>query len=542
MRLSLQTPELITSSQLAGMLIAGSNWLKIHVDQVNALNVFPVPDGDTGINMLLTMQAALAEIHHPPTEHAGALATLVSQGALLGARGNSGVILSQILCGFAETIQDKEAFSIPEFAGALQAAADCAYQAVLTPVEGTILTVIKMVAQTAQQLAEDISEVDRFLGYLLAQAKQTLSLTPDLLPILKEAGVVDSGGLGLVYLLEGMAHYVKGTTIDISAEETIVQAPTSLNRTYLPAPGYSYDIQFLIKGEKLDVEAIRETVNTMGASPLVVGNENLVKVHVHVADPGLPLSFGVTQGTLLDVAVENMAEQYQAFFDRQQPNHEPQTRITTICVATGPGLAEIFKSLGANVILSDGQIAKPSTRDFLEAISRVKADNVLVLPNDRNILLTAQQSGNLSQKRVLVVPTKSIPQGINALLSFNAEAELKTNFERMKSAAQQVHTLEITQAAQATTLHNRRINRGDIIALGNGTLIATGQDLNQVSLNALETFNLNQVEVLTIYYGANATPTAVQTLLQSIQAIHPNLEIEVLNGGQPHYPYIISLE
>lgn len=538
----MQTPELITSSQLAGMLIAGSNWLKIHVDQVNALNVFPVPDGDTGINMLLTMQAALAEIHHPPTEHAGALATLVSQGALLGARGNSGVILSQILCGFAETIQDKEAFSIPEFAAALQAAADCAYQAVLTPVEGTILTVIKMVAQTAQQVAKDISEVDRFLSYLLAQAKQTLSLTPDLLPILKEAGVVDSGGLGLVYLLEGMARYVKGMTIDTSAEETIVQAPTSLNRTYLPAPGYNYDIQFLIKGEKLDVEAIRDTVNTMGASPLVVGNENLVKVHVHVADPGLPLSFGVTQGTLLDVAVENMAEQYRAFFDRQQLNGEPQTQITTICVATGPGLAEIFKSLGANVILSDGQIAKPSTRDFLEAISRVKADSVLILPNDRNILLTAQQSGNLSQKRVLVVPTKTIPQGINALLSFNAEAGLKTNFERMKSAAQQVHTLEITQAAQATTLHNRRINRGDIIALGNGTLVDTGQDLNQVSLNALETFNLNQIEVLTIYYGANATPAAVQTLSQSIQAIYPNLEIEVLNGGQPHYPYIISLE
>lgn len=538
----MQTPELITSSQLAGMLIAGSNWLKIHVDQVNALNVFPVPDGDTGINMLLTMQAALAEIHHPPTEHAGALATLVSQRALLGARGNSGVILSQILCGFAETIQDKEAFSIPEFAEALQAAADCAYQAVLTPVEGTILTVIKMVAQTAQQLAEDISEVDRFLSHLLAQAKQTLSLTPDLLPILKEAGVVDSGGLGLVYLLEGMARYSRGMTFDISTEETIIQAPSPLMGTYLPAPGYNYDIQFLIKGEKLDVEAIRETVNTLGASPLVVGNEKLVKVHIHATDPGLPLSFGATQGTVLDVVVENMAEQYRAFFASQQPSREPQTQITAICVATGPGLAEIFKSLGADVILSDGQIAKPSTRDFLEAISRVKADSVLLLPNDRNILLTAQQSSNLSQKQVLVVPTKSIPQGINALLSFNAEAELKTNFERMKTAAQQVHTLEITQAVQVTTLHNRRINPGDVIALGNGTLVATGQNLNQVSLCALNTFNLDQLEILTIYYGANAMPAAVQTLARSIQAIYPNLEIEVLNGGQPHYLYIISLE
>ena len=536
----MQRPDVITASQLAGMLLAGQSWLKIHVDRVNALNVFPVADGDTGINMLLTMQAALAEIDRFLVGPIGLLAGRVSQGALLGARGNSGVILSQILRGFAEAIQAKETISSAELAGALQAAADRAYEAVFDPIEGTMLTIIKTMAQTARQFAQAAPEMELFLSHILQAARQTLALTPSLLPVLQEAGVVDAGGQGLVYLLEGMARYLKGLPVDALAAEIDSQA--IVNGSYLTAPGYRYDIQFLIRGEQLEVEAIRETINTMGASPLVVGNHKLVKVHLHAAEPDLLLRYGAAQGTLLDVVVEDMAAQYQHFLAKQQQIRPAQIKTAAICVAAGPGLAQVFKSLGADIIINNGLAAKPGRKDFLEAINQAPADNVLILPNDANLFLTAQQSGHLAQKQVRVLPTRSAPQGVSALLAFNAAAGLETNFERMRQAAQQVYTLEVVRAAQFAGRPELPFKPDDLIALADGRVAATGQDLSQVSAAALRLFRIDQLEMLTIYYGVEATPTAARSLAESIRAAYPHLEIEVLPGGQPHPLYIISLE
>jgi len=562
----LQGSNLITCSQLKGMFLAGSYWLKIHADYVNALNVFPVPDGDTGTNMLLTMQAALAGMSEDglssdpdlrsdvkidgfidtvPEDHAGRLAAQVSQNALMGARGNSGTILSQILRGFAEALYDKAVVSVPDFAEALQAASDCAYRAVLNPVEGTILTVLKEMAHISQQLVSTVSQIDLFLSRVLEEAKRTLHTTPDLLPTLKEAGVIDSGGQGLVYLLEGMVHYVQGKPLDRLTEAKIALGPTvqgkHIRLEEINHHNHHYDVQFLIEGQNLDVDTIRDHINAMGQSPLVVGDERLIRVHVHVSDPGIPLSYGVRQGVLQDVVVENMAIQSQIFLRRQEQIDDQQT-TTVISVASGPGLATIFANLGASIIINSGEMIPPTTQIFLEAIKRTQMNRVLILPNDRDIILTAQQAGHLSPKEVAVVPTATMPAGINAIISFNPAADLETNLKRMQEAARRVHTLAITQARRTTMINHIPANVGQAIALFDGQLIATAQNFEQAGLEALTILNVSEFELLTIYYGRDVSLEAVQTLSQSINIIHPHLEIEVLEGGQSNYAYIVSLE
>ncbi|MFQ5576794.1 MAG: DAK2 domain-containing protein [Anaerolineae bacterium] len=540
----MHTPQLINGLQLKDMFIAGNKWLKKHVAHVNTLNVFPVPDGDTGTNMFLTLQAALKNMQPYSGSHAGDLAALASQGALMGARGNSGVILSQILNGFSEAFAGKESFSTAEFAHALTLGSNKAYSAVMNPVEGTILTIIKEAARIGHAAAGNTPKIGEFLTEVLDGARAMLRLTPELLPVLKEAGVVDSGGQGLVYFLEGMHRHIKGLPLEAdSGHDYASPASVTLPAQAAYIPGFDYDVQFLIKGRQLNIDAIRQTIAAMGDCPLVVGNEQLAKVHVHAADPGAPISYGATQGALLNVVVENMAEQYRQLAPSNGAAPQAtQTGIATLCVSPGPGLSKVFRSLGAAEVIGGGQTMNPSAAEIVQAINRTAADQIIVLPNNGNIILTAQQAGPMTAKAVRVIPATTVPQGINALLAFNPEADLDSNTRRMTDALEHVHTIEITRAVKNATVNHIQIDKQAVIGLLNGALVAVGQEINPVILDAIAQTDVANLEIVTLYYGQNVTPQAAQTLAAQITQTHPHLDVEIINGGQPHYPYIVSLE
>jgi DAK2 domain fusion protein YloV len=538
-----KTTKLCSGQSLKQALHAGRQWLDKHAAAVNALNVFPVPDGDTGTNMLLTMNAALAEIERSPNSSVSAIAHAVAHGALMGARGNSGVILSQILRGFARSIDEQATLSAQAFARAALEASDTAYQGVVKPVEGTILTVAREAARTACEASGRTDDVIEVLAQIVETAQATNALTPELLPVLKEAGVVDAGGQGLVYILEGTLRYARGESVEIDREmDAAVDLKSPLGAG---AEGYGYDVQFLIKGETLNVDEIRDTIGAMGESTLVVGDSHLVKVHVHVHDPGIPISYGVSQGTIGDVIVENMEEQYQEFVMGQAKSTvatEEVTNIATVCVVPGDGIKRIFESLGASATIYGGQTMNPSTQEILTAIDKVETEKVLVLPNNSNIVLAARQAIDLSNKQVIVVPTQTIPQGISALLAFNYQADIETNAERMLQAAGEIQTIEVTRAIRSTQLNGIEVTEGDVIGLLNDRLIAAGQDYTAVVLQVLSQASIEDYEITTIYYGQDAKQDEADALADQIIERYPGLEIEVHEGGQAHYRYILSLE
>jgi DAK2 domain fusion protein YloV len=524
-------------------LFAARQWLEKHAAAVNALNVFPVPDGDTGTNMLLTMNSALAEIERSPEESVSVIAHAVAHGALMGARGNSGVILSQIFRGFARSLDGNVDLSAQDFALAAQEACDTAYKGVVKPVEGTILTVAREAARAAREAAQTTEDLDQLLIRVLEAAEHANALTPELLPVLKEAGVVDAGGQGLVYILAGILRYARGESVDVDTEmDTVVDLKSRLGAG---EKAFNYDVQFLIKGEGLDVDKIRTTIDTMGDSTLVVGDDNLVKVHVHVDDPGVPISYGVSQGALGDVIVENMEEQYQDFVMGRAQSAvatEEVTDIAIACVVPGEGLKRIFESLGASFIVHGGQTMNPSTQEILNAIDSVAADQVLVLPNNSNVVLAARQAQELSSKNVMVVPTKTIPQGISALLAFNYQADVETNAGRMLDAASEIQTIEVTRAVRSTQMGGIEVKKGDVIGLLNDQLVAAGADYKEVVFEVLGQTGSEEYEVATIYFGQNSGPEEAEHLAEQILASYPDLEIEVHEGGQAYYRYIISLE
>lgn len=524
-------------------LQAARQWLEKHAAAVNALNVFPVPDGDTGTNMLLTMNAALVEIERSPDSSVSVIAQAVAHGALMGARGNSGVILSQILRGFARSLDGKEEFSARDFAEAAQEACDTAYQGVVKPVEGTILTVAREAAKAAQEAAERTDDIVAVLAHVVEAAKATNALTPELLPVLKEAGVVDAGGQGLVYILEGGLRHLRGESVDIDTDmDAVVDLKSTLGAG---EEGYGYDVQFLIKGASLKVDEIRRTIGAMGESTLVVGDSQFVKVHVHVRDPSIPIGYGVSQGVISDVIVENMEEQYQEFVmgrARSTVATEEVTDTAVACVAPGEGLKRVFESLGASVIIWGGQTMNPSTQEIYTAIESVDAEKVLVLPNNSNVILAARQASELSSKHVIVVPTKTIPQGISALLAFNYQADIDTNAERMVQAASEIQTVEVTRAVRSTQINGVHVTEGDVIGLLNDQLVAAGGDYTDVVLDVLSQASIEDYEIATIYFGQDATQEEADALAEQIIEAYPNLEVEVHEGGQAHYRHILSLE
>jgi len=526
------------------LIQAGLAWLERHQAAINALNVYPVPDGDTGTNMLLTMQAAYAEIKDSPGDNVGAMAQKVAKGALMGARGNSGVILSQIFRGLARSLDNEATFNAVQFASALREAAATAYKGVIKPVEGTILTVAREAAEAGVNAAASSGDLRYVLDRVTSEARHSVTRTPSLLPVLAEAGVVDAGGQGLFIILEGMLRLMRGEPV---TADTALTAAVDLRPLHPESEeGYGYDVQFIIHGDDLDIEAIRQTMTGLGESVLVVGDSEAVKVHVHVPDPGVPLGYGASLGSLSRVIVENMQEQYQEYILNQSrrpaPVTEPLGKIGTVVVASGQGLTKVFESLGASAVVHGGQTMNPSTEDILKAIEGVPSNDVIVLPNNKNIVLTAAQAKSLSQKNVHVVPTITIPQGITALLALNYQADLATNARVMEEAAESIQTAEITRAVRSVQINGMSVQEGEIIGMVNGALKVKGSSPSEVALAALGQMDTELYEIITLYYGESITADEAEQIAAEITSRYPGQGIEVVDGGQLHYYYIISVE
>jgi len=533
---------------------AATSWLSLHAEEINSLNVFPVPDGDTGTNMLLTCQAAREEM-----DRAGdtipEVMRAIAHGSLMGARGNSGVILSQILRGMARSIDNKTTLTAADLAAALQEGSTTAYKGVLKPVEGTILTVIRETAEAAATVAQQTDDLATFLDVIVSAARESVERTPGLLPALRLAGVVDAGGHGVYILLEGIQRHLRG-----EAGPAVKVTRAVLASTESPDEGYGYDIQFIVHGNNLNVEQIRHHIASMGESTLVVGDEHMVKVHTHAPNPGPVLEYGATLGPLSRVIIENMQEQYREFRSAEEQGHhseptptqnlvaaqstnaEQLTGISTIVVTTGAGFEKLFQSLDISAIVPGGQTMNPSTQQILEAIEAVPTDKVIILPNNKNIIMTAEAARQLSSKTVVIVPTTTIPQGIAALLALNYDADLETNKQAMEQAAARVRTAEITTAARDSHFDGIRVKKGEIIGLVDERLVTSGTQLDEVVLATVQDLCQKDFELLTFYYGNGVRADEAQAMAERVRALYPSAEVEVLEGGQPHYMYIISAE
>ena len=541
-----QSPRLTADGQgLQRLIKASLDWLQHHQAAINILNVYPIPDGDTGTNMVLTMQSAWAEIENTPDHNVGQVARQMAHGALMGARGNSGVILSQIWRGFARSLDGKEVYRAQDLAAACREAAATAYKGVVKPVEGTILTVARMVSDAATAAAETSEDLTYVLEHMVFAAHEAVALTPSLLPVLKEAGVVDAGGQGLFVILEGMMRYMRGEPVaeDVRLTEVVGLVSTGLEPGEI---GYGYDVQFLIVGQSLDVNTVRQKIIEMGECPLVVGDPTTIKVHVHVHDPGIPVSYGASLGSLRDVVVEDMQAQYQDFIVERElaPSSAPQTSqgIGVVAVAPGDGLVRVFQSLGVSAVVRGGQTMNPSTKDLLEATEHLPASQVIMLPNNSNVILAAEQARELSSKPIAVIPCCTVPQGIAALLAINYQDDFETNVAAMRRAMTDIETGEITTATRSATVNSVQVTDGQIIGLHNGKLKVTSTMIEEVAQALLKEMNSANHEIITLYYGETVSESDANALADLLQEGWPDQEIEVIAGGQPHYHYILSAE
>lgn len=541
-----------TGPQLRKMARAGLVWLERNRDHVNSLNVFPVPDGDTGTNMLLTMRSAYARIEAGEETHVGKVAGQLAQGALMGARGNSGVILSQIWRGLAAGLSSVETFTTADLAQAFQMASDTAYKGVMRPVEGTILTVIREGAAEAADAARKSEDLRFMLERILERCQQALERTPDLLPILRQAGVVDSGGQGLVYILEGMMRYAQGElSLDEQAEARAATENISAQALAVPEGGsleFPYDVQFILTGRNLNVSQVRARIDAMGDSTVVVGDSSTIKVHIHVKDPGEPLSYGISLGHVSDVVVENMQEQMEALVhgDPTAPVEPIVTvlpdQVAVVAVAAGKGLINVFHSLGAAYVVNGGQTNNPSTEEIFQAIEKLPTDKVVILPNNKNIFLAAEAACDLSAKDVAVVHSRTIPQGIAALMALRPEREVETNAETMEQALKLVKTGEITRATRTVEIDGVDVKEGEIIALADGRLCSSGPDERAVLDELLEQLEVAEAGIVSLYFGADISVGQAAETTDHIRALFPDIEVELVEGGQAHYHYILGVE
>src|SRR5438270_2699723 len=558
-------------------LLAGAAWLEEHREAINALNVFPVPDGDTGSNMSATMQAAMQGIVDSNETSAGVVAAKVAHSALMGARGNSGVILSQTFRGIAQSLDKKQTFGASDLADALQEASHLAYRAVIKPVEGTILTVVRESAEAARKSAERDDDLVGLMQEVVIAARLSVARTPDLLPTLKQAGVVDSGGQGFCTILEGIWRYIRGEVVGSpgarpAATSTTLASPTASTAT--PAKKgrvtieeeFGYEVVFLLQGEKLDVDNIRQTIIDMGGvSTVVAGDEKMLKVHTHTPWPGKILDYGVSLGSLLDINIENLQEQSLIYAAESEAEHAADSRdtrdtqddivthpldtalpltfhVATVAVVAGAGFEKVFQGLGVSALVSGGQTMNPSTEELLSAVNAVTADQVIILPNNGNVILSARQAVDLTDKELYVVPTDTLPQGIAAMTGFNFEADFATNCQVMTETAHNVQTAEITTAVRAVQMSGVHVHEGDFIGLINGNLAVAGQNKELVIHDTLQRMKIDRYEIVTLYYGEDVTAHEAQETAKRIKAQYSHIEIEVVDGGQPYYAYILSAE
>jgi DAK2 domain fusion protein YloV len=536
-------------AQLLSGLSAAARWLEQHADAVNALNVFPVPDGDTGTNMALTLNGAVQDVAPDPS--VAVVSEKVKYWAMMRGRGNSGIILSQVLRGLAQGLDGHDLMGAPELAAALAQASVSAYRAVLKPVEGTMLTVMREASEAATAaLASPDASALTILAAATQAARESVDRTPTLLKTLADAGVVDSGGEGLFLILEGMLRYARGESIEYQAA-----APTAaMSFEDIHGPDdFGYCTNFILRGEQMPYDAIRATLAEMGQSAVIVGDEQLIKAHIHVLKPGDALNYAMTFGALEQIEIANMDVQreqlHQKSHQRRVMSDDVETAraslatdVGIVAVAPGAGFAEIFRSLHAGEIVGGGQTMNPSTEDLLAAIARLPQQDVIVLPNNSNVIMAARQAADLSDKHIEVLPTRTAPQGLAALLSFNYQAGVADNLRAMTTAMQQIQTGEVTTAVRDASVDQIAVRAGQTIGLLDGDIITAGDRRDEVIDELLDGMGLDQREIITIYYGAAMSAADADALSKHIQERYSDLEVEVQAGGQPLYEYIISAE
>jgi len=541
----------VGGQELREMLVTATEWLDKSAHDIDVLNVFPVPDGDTGTNMLLTMRSAIDEAYRAPDRSASAVAEALAQGSLIGARGNSGVILCQFWRGLSQGLADKESFTGKDLADGLHQASVVAYKGISNPVEGTMLTVIKDAAAAAQTQVENGNDSLRaVMEAAVSSAADSVANTPNLLGVLKEAGVVDAGGQGIYVILDGILRYLRGEAeqmqlrkpqmivSDVSATGTFARTPQMVASDEVP---YGYCTEFLIKGGELDPDKIRAKLENKGESLIVVGGGRAIRVHIHTLDPGKVIHYATSLGTLHQVSMRNMDEQHRDWLDMQK-ERMPQVDVAIVAVVSGDGLSNVFRSLGATAIVLGGQTMNPSTKDLLQAVESVPSEKAIILPNNKNIVLTAEQVQSLTEKNISVVPTRTIPEGVAALLAFDYDADFEANAQNMNKAISQVRSIEITRAVRSTQLGGLSIKKRQAIGFMDGDLVAVGDDTADVLGEVLDKLDLSDAEVITVYYGADTSSAEAEQVSTAIREQYPHLQVDVVGGGQPHYNYIVSVE
>jgi DAK2 domain fusion protein YloV len=532
------------------MFAVGGSWLEKSVPDINAINVFPVPDGDTGTNMFLTVRSVIEEADRVSSDSSvSAVVKAMAQGALMGARGNSGVILSQFFRGLAKGLDEKEIITGTDWAMALDEASRAAYKGLSQPVEGTMLTVIKDASKAAREAArtapDDLAKVTQAA---VEAARDSVAKTPLLLDVLREAGVVDAGGQGVYILLEGALRYLEGKVEEMKYRRPqliVAELPLAARAAPLAAEEevpYGYCTNFLLEGNKLNPDKIRKKLESKGQSVVVVGDEATIRVHIHTYDPGSIIRYATSLGTLHQLQIQNMDDQHVGFVEMQK-ERLPSLEIGVVAVAAGSGMREVFRSLGAAAIVLGGQTMNPSVQEIVQAVEMVPSQKIILLPNNKNIILAASQVQSLTSKEIAVIPSRTMPQGIAALIAFNYEGGMEENVKAMEEAIATVKTVEITEAARSTRLQGLKIKKGQAIAIvDDEKLVAVGDNTDDVLFEAIDKAGIGSAEVVTLYYGDDVEAAQAEQIVQKVRDKHPEKQVEMVSGGQPHYRYIVSLE
>lgn len=540
------------------MVVHASNKLEIQKDYVNSLNVFPVPDGDTGTNMSMTFRSAVSEIKNMNDKSVGEVSKKLAKGALMGARGNSGVILSQIFRGIAKGLEGKSEVTSKEFANCLMEGAKSAYKAVMRPTEGTILTIIRAAGESA--VKSDSEDVEELLKEVCEYSKLILDKTPEMLPVLKKAKVVDAGGMGLLIILEGMYEALKEDIKNINITEVNESIVKPINKKIVEQDiKFGYCTEFFILSNSADVDSFKTELESIGDSMVVVKDDDIVKVHIHTNDPGMVLSKAIKLGELSKIKIDNMREQHRNVLNMESESYSEKAassaseetsdlenielkKYAFISVAMGDGIKNIFEDLGVDFVIEGGQTMNPSTQDILECINKINAENIFVLPNNKNIIMAANQAAELSEKNVRVISTKTIPQGITAVTVFNPDLSVDDNMKAMEEGIVVVKTGSVTYAVRDTEMDGKTIKEGNILGLVEGKIQDVGEDIFEVCKNVISSMVDDDSELITVFYGQDCEDEKVKEFMEKIQEKYKDADVQYYNGQQPLYYFIISVE
>lgn len=539
--------QCIDGKKFRDMFVSGANNLQNNKDLVDKLNVFPVPDGDTGTNMSLTISYAIKELAKVQNDNVTDIGKALSKGSLMGARGNSGVILSQIIRGIAKSVEGKENLNVIDLANAFKNGSDTAYKAVIKPIEGTILTVVRESGEYAEKIAQEDMDMIEFLELVVEKANESLNKTPELLKALKEAGVVDSGGKGLVLIYEGMLSSLKGNNIELVeggiSSDTNVSVEQNISTEDIK---YQYCTEFILETNKVDDLTVRERFMKYGDSLAVVGDEGVIKVHVHTNDPGLAIQEALSYGQLLTIKVENMKLQHENKVLKEAAQteevHVEEKEYGFIATSMGDGLAQIFRDFGVDHIIEGGQTMNPSTEDFMKAIEKLNAKNIIILPNNSNIIMAANQAKELSDKNIVVIPTKNVPQAFAALVTFDGDADIAENEANMMEALSTVKSGQVTYAVRDTVINDVEVKEGNIIGIAEGKLLSAGDKVDEITTDLIEKLVDEDSAIITLFYGEDTSKEDAQALRDALEENFEDVDVELHYGGQPLYYYLISVE